>query len=298
MMKRRRITHQGGIWIMVGAMLLLCSGCQRQDASAGLELQSEDYGKARSHFQTHLVRHTSAPQQWTALQAPTGALQINYSEAPPLTAWISPAPKDARKRPAVLFLHGGFALGDSDWEMTQPYRDAGYIVMTPALRGENGQPGDYSMFYDEVKDVLSAADYLAARPYVDAGHMYIAGHSVGGTLTLLTAMTTSRFRAAASFSGSPDQVAWSKGQTELIPFDRSAIREFQMRSPVAFATSFKCPVRIYYGSQEPLFGASSQHTADLAKQKSLDVEAVSVPGDHFSAVPDEMQQSIKFFQTK
>ena len=41
--------------------------------------------------------------------------------------------------------------------MAQPYRDAGYIVMIPILRGENGQPGFYTMFYDEVDDVLGAA---------------------------------------------------------------------------------------------------------------------------------------------
>ncbi len=31
--------------------------------------------------------------------------------------------------------------------MPQPYRDAGFIVMIPILRGENGQPGSYTMFY-------------------------------------------------------------------------------------------------------------------------------------------------------
>jgi hypothetical protein len=101
-----------------------------------------------------------------------------------------------------------------------------------------------------VEDVLAAANYLIARPNVDATRLYLAGHSVGGTLVMLTAMTTDRFRAAASFSGSPDQIAWSKGQESLVPFDTGDIHEFQMRSPIAFATSFKCPVRIYYGSRE------------------------------------------------
>jgi dipeptidyl aminopeptidase/acylaminoacyl peptidase len=197
----------------------------------------------------------------------------------------------------VLFLHGGFAGAGGDWEMAQPYRDAGYIVMMPILRGENGQPSDYTMFYNEVEDVLAATDYLAALPSVDPDRMYLAGHSVGGTLTLLTAMTTNRFRAAASFSGSPDQIAWSGRNPEVVPFDPGDLREFQMRSPIAFATSFKCPVRIYYGSQERLFATLSEHTAMLARQKRLNVEAIRVSGDHFSAVPEEMQQSIAFFRS-
>lgn len=170
--------------------------------------------------------------------------------------------------------------------------------MLPLLRGENGQPGDYTMFYDEVEDVLPAANYLAARSNVDATHLYLAGHSVGGTLVLLAAMTADRFRGAASFSGSPDQIVWSKGQQGLVPFAPGDIHEFQMRSPIAFATSFKCPVRLYYGSRENYFDSSSRRTASLAQQKQLDVEAMSVAGDHFGAVPEEIQHSIKFFRTK
>jgi hypothetical protein len=57
-------------------------------------------------------------------------------------------------------------------------------------------------------------------------------------------------------------------------------------------------VRIYYGSQEFLFKASSEKTAELAKAAGLDVEAVIVPGNHMSAVPAEMKQAIAFFQQK
>jgi dipeptidyl aminopeptidase/acylaminoacyl peptidase len=170
------------------------------------------------------------------------------------------------------------------------------VVMTPTLRGENGLPGSYSMFYNEVEDVLAAAETLAKLPYVDSNRLYISGHGVSGTLTLLAALTSNRFRAAASFSGSPDQVAWSRGQPELVPFDPKDNEEFRMRSPLAFARSFKCPVRIFYGSQEFLFASSSQKTAKLAKAAGADVEAISVPGDHFSMVDPAMRQAIAFFQ--
>src|SRR5439155_24683075 len=135
---------------------------------------------------------------------------------------------------------------------------------------ENGLPGHYSMFYNEVNDVLAAAEVLAKRPNVDANRMYVAGHSVGGTLAMLSAMTSNRFRAAASFSGSPDQAKWSRGQ--VIPFDPKDQREMQMRSPLAFARSFKCPARLYYGEEEFLFASSTKKTAQLAKAAGLDVE--------------------------
>ena len=300
------------VLIVAAGALLQCSICQGQRESAGLELQSEDYSKARSHFQTHLVRHGAAPQRSHQLPTPAGAQRVLYSKTLSLMAWITPLPAHTSKRsdlsktakiagvkkPAVLFLHGGFAIGGSDWQMAQPYRDAGYVVMMPVLRGENGQAGDYSLFYNEVQDVLTAADYLASRPDVDPKHIYLAGHSVGGTLALLTAMTTSRFRAAVAFSGSPDQIAWTKPRPEVVPFDKSNLREYRMRSPIAFATSFKCPVRMYYGSVELLFAPLTRQMATMAKQKSLDVEAVQVPGNHFTAVPDAMLKSIAFFRSK
>ena len=46
-----------------------------------------------------------------------------------------------------------------------------------ALRGENGQPGAFSMFYDEVEDVLAAAEYLAKLPDVDPARVFVSGHS-------------------------------------------------------------------------------------------------------------------------
>src|SRR5215831_9310738 len=150
------------LWAGVALTLLAAIGCQRQNATAGLELQAEDYAKARSHFQTHLLRRGPSPQPWTPSPTPAGAALVNYSTNPALKAWISAASlansATEPKRSAVLFLHGGFAADADDWQMAQPYRDAGYVGMLPLLRGENGQPGDYTMFYNEVDDVLSAAN--------------------------------------------------------------------------------------------------------------------------------------------
>src|SRR5579871_874412 len=115
------------------ALLLFCAGCHRSTTSAGLELQAADYSTARQHFQTHLMQHIPAPQQGEALHPPTGAQQVEYSTDLHLQAWITPLPENGphtgAKQPAVLFLHGGFAMSGDDWDMARPYREAGYIVM-------------------------------------------------------------------------------------------------------------------------------------------------------------------------
>jgi len=288
--------------LTVGIALLAGCGVGREPpgplpaATPGLELQAEDYAVVRAAFKTKLVRRGPSPQHEEPLRTPPGAVAIQYhSGKVTLRAFVTPDPVDGRRHPAVLFLHGGYAFGEVHWDMARPSRDAGFVVMVPVLRGENRQAGGYSHFYDEVDDVLAAAEALANLPYVDDSRLFLSGHSIGGTLTLLTAMASPRFRAAASISGSTERRTVVPGGSEVVPFDTADIREFRVRSPVAYATSFKCPIRLFHGDQEFLQGGS-ERTAMLARQKGLDVEAVEVPGDHFSCVPGAIQRGIAFFR--
>jgi dipeptidyl aminopeptidase/acylaminoacyl peptidase len=275
--------------------------------------QTEDYAEARKKFKTKLIIEGPSPQPAIAMNLPVEAQEIEYPSGDlRLKAWVSRDPSEGKeKKPAVLYLHNGLAFGNDDWDQSKPFRDAGYVVMMPTLRGENNQPGTFSLFYDEVDDVLAAADALEKLPYVDSKRMYLAGHSSGATLTLLTALTSPRFRAAGAFSGSPDQTNWAAVRSnmpgfqgirmEVVPFDEENEKEFHMRSPLAFAESFKCPVRVYYGDQETYFKACSEKLVEKAKKKKLDVEAVEVPGDHFSlaktgAVNNAIPKCIEFFQ--
>jgi dipeptidyl aminopeptidase/acylaminoacyl peptidase len=267
-------------------------------ASPGLELQPEGYARAREGFRTRLVRRGPAPQTPPSLEIPEGAREVEYrSDALKLRAVASPDPGDGVRRPAVLFLHGGFGFGRESWEMSRPYREAGYVVMTPVLRGENGQPGEFTMFFDEVEDILAAAETLSTLPYVSPDRIFIAGHSAGGTLALLSALASKRFRAAAAFSGDPDQLAHTAGRADLLVFDPTDIRELRLRSSVAYATSFKCPARLYYGDEESLWAEGpNRRTAILARRAGLDVEAVEVSGDHGTSVAPAIRDSIRFFK--
>ena len=268
-------------------------------ATPGLELQSEDFAHARVNFRTTLLQCGPAPQEGEALEKPDDAEEVEYrSGGLRLKAYLSRVPDNGRKRPAVLVLHGGFAFGVGQWTMARSFRNAGFVVMMPVLRGENGQTGDFTLFYDEVDDVLAAADVLAALPSVDASRIYVCGHSVGGTLTLLATMASNRFPAAASFSGSPDLDSYLRVSRVKVPFDAADLREVRLRSPVAYATSFKCPVRLFCGDEEYWVQASTRRTAMLAKQVGIDAEAIEVPGDHFASVPEAVRRSIAFFRQR
>src|SRR5262249_3468665 len=166
----------------------------------------EDYSQARTKFKTKLLRKVPSPQPSRPVKPPNGVTEVEYDSGDlRLKAWVTRPAEDNHKRPAVLFLHGGFAFDLDDWTVSQPFRDAGFVVLTPLLRAENGQSGSFTLFYDEVEDVLATAEFLSKQPYVDAKRLYLAGSSAGGTLALLAAEASNRFRAAASFSASPDQ---------------------------------------------------------------------------------------------
>jgi dipeptidyl aminopeptidase/acylaminoacyl peptidase len=214
-----------------------------------------------------------------------------------LRAWVGRPTEANGKQPAVLFLHGGFAFDLDDWAVSRPFRDAGFVVLAPMLRGENGQPGSFTLFYDELDDVLAAAEFLCKQPDVDASRLHVAGVSAGGTLALLAVEASRRFRAAASISASPDQALLVRHAKVDLPFDKGNPRELQLRSPLAYAASFRCPVRIFYATQDH-FVLTSQRTAEVAKERGLDVEAVRLDGDHGSIVPAAVKQSIHFFKRK
>ena len=286
----------------VVALSLACGGLANlgNTPSPGLEPQDEDYATARAGFRTKLVKNGPAPQSWRPERPPAGVTEVPYQSGDlRLKAWVNAPPGNAAPKPAVVYLHGGFAFGADDWDQAQPFRDAGFVVMTPMLRGENGLPGNFTMFYDEVDDILAAAEYLLKQPYVDAKRLFVAGHSAGGTLTMLAAQASNKFKGAASLSGSPDRVTFvNGGWKDKAPFDQGDIREFRLRSPVAYARSFKCPARLYVGDQEGPYVGETRRTATVAKEKGLDVEAVVLRGDHFTYVPQALKQAAEFFKSK
>jgi dienelactone hydrolase len=256
------------------------------------------YATARAQFRTRLIKHGPAPQAWQPYSMPDDTSAVDYtSSGLQLRAWLSHS-ADSTPHLAVLFLHGGAAFDADDWRMSQPFRDAGFIVMMPILRGEDGQPGDYSMFYDEVDDVLAAAEVLARQPGVDPGRIYLAGHSAGGSLALLAALASRRFRAVASLSGSPDFAALVAlpGADQIAPFALGDAAEVRMRSALEFATSFPCPARLFWGSDEPGVADDNRGTVSRARAAGLDVEGIEVAGNHQTMVAPAIARAIAFFQ--
>ena len=288
--------HRRGL-IAGGASALLFAGTK-----GALALPVEppsihrDYALDRKIFRTKLLKPGPAPEAGEPLsKTPEGAQIVEYrSGALKLLAWRS-APGPGKKKPAVLLLHGGNALGHVHWEMAQLFLQEGYVVMMPALRAENGLPGAFSGFYDETDDVLAAAQTLAAQADVNPKRIFVAGHSIGGTMTMLAAMSSPLFKGASAFSGNPNAFAFFNRFPEDIRFDTENPREFEMRSAVCYATSFKCPVLLSRNEGPAGPNAMLALTVSRAKAAGSHMESATVPGDHFSAIPEQIKHSLAFF---
>ena len=192
---------RNAIGIVTGLLLLALCSCSGH-TSQPLPPNAKNLLAARSGFKTALIPN-SYITDGTAPVPPANYFQaVRYpSPAGKMFAYLSPDPGDGKKHPALIWAHGGFG-GIDKWlwekhDKQDPghFREAGIIVMCPSWRGENDNPGKFQLFVGEVDDAVAAVDYLARVPYVDPSRIYIAGHSTGGTLTLLTAESTSKLRA-------------------------------------------------------------------------------------------------------
>lgn len=184
--------------------------------------------------------------------------RIDY-EAPvgKLGAYLSPDPGDGKKHPAIVWITGGDcnSIGEV-WEdlprendqSAAAYRKAGIIMMFPSLRGGNDNPGKREGYFGEVDDILAATDDLARRAYVDPKRIYLGGHSTGGTLVMLVAELSDRFRGVFSFG----PVASVSGYgPEYLPFNDSDETEVRLRSPAYWLDSVRSPLFVFEGTDEP-----------------------------------------------
>jgi dipeptidyl aminopeptidase/acylaminoacyl peptidase len=173
-----------------------------------------------------------------------------------LAAYLTPDPGDGRKHPAIVWITGGDcnSIGevwkDAPRENDQTaaaYRKAGIVMMFPSLRGGNDNPGRREGFFGEVDDILAAAEHLARQDYVDPDRIYLGGHSTGGTLVMLVAELSDRFRAAFSFGPVDDVRGYPP---DFCPFDRSNPRESELRSPGRWLDSVRRPLFVFEGTDD------------------------------------------------
>ena len=251
--------------------LLLSNGCgedSRQSdtpsppSKAAAISQPKTLAEARKGFTTKLIRQERIGEP-APVPPPKLFRSVTYpSPIGEMAAYVGVSPGDGRKHPAIIWIVGGFANSVSEiaWEPNPPdndqsasaYRKAGIVMMYPSMRGGNKNPGTLEGFYGEVDDVLAAASFLEKQDYVDPNRIYLGGHSTGGTLALLVAESSDRFRSVFAFGPTDDIRGYGQ---ENLPFPISNRKEAELRSPVKWLTAIHSPTFVFEGTSRANYDA-------------------------------------------
>ena len=248
------MSHKSYLLAFVLAFVLC--GCSSRSAEqswpAGTSLAD-----ARRGFVTRIV--TTGKQEAPAPAPPPGVFNLIHYKSPAgdLAAYVTPDPRDGAKHPAIVWITGGDCNSINELWVERPrandqtaaaYRKAGIVLMFPSLRGGNDNPGRREGFYGEVDDVIAAADHVAALPYVDTGRIYLGGHSTGGTLAMLVAETSPRFRAVFAFGPVADPRGYGGA---FLYHDPSDPKEAALRAPGRWLDTVKSPLFVIEGASGP-----------------------------------------------
>lgn len=234
----------------IALMATACGTKSGQQATSGRSLQ-----EARKGFTTKPLKQAGAKGP---LEEPPQELMriVTYpTSIGGMSAYLGRIPEDGKQHPAMIWIMGGWGndIGDvwspqeaDNDQSAAVIREAGIVVMYPAQRGGNTNPGTDETCYGEIDDIVAAARYLAQQPGIDPKRIYLGGHSTGGTKVILAAEYSKLFRAAFSFGPAASIDNYNPGD---LNFDTNNEQELQLRSPVLWLRSLTAPLFVFEGAE-------------------------------------------------
>lgn len=205
--------------------------------------------------------------------------------------------KEGRRYPVALEIHGGphSAYGYVFHHEFQLLASRGYGVVFCNPRGSIGHGQDYAQAirHDwggvDYQDIMSAADYAAAQPWVDPERMGVLGGSYGGYMTNWIVTQTDRFKAAVTMRSTCNRLsqfgasdaAFMNGEFEFDgdPWDNP--QAYLGVSPLMYVRNVKTPVMIIHSEEDlrcPMEQAEEWFVA--LKKTGKTVVFVRFPGEN------------------
>jgi predicted esterase len=201
----------------------------------------------------------------------------------PFRAFVPAGFDPSRKYPLVIALHGSAADENTYMDayrsphtghnlLKELAQEHGYFLATPKGR----DPWDFYNGNSEM-DVLDVMDHMLRIYPIDAGSVFLTGHSMGGTGTWTIGFRQpQRFRAlapvASPFGGSPDVLARMFVNVPAMPVLFSAGLKDTLASP-----------------------ETCRRIAEMAKKELKDFRYVEYPDDHFGVGVSSMKAIFDFF---
>ena len=289
-------SRTSGVFLSIMFCVFAVEGCSASSSKDTKRVST--YLESRKSYSTVLKTRGPAPQDWQPEKTPAGVTEVSYQSGDlTLKGWLAmPKNPPPGKLPAVVYFHGGFAFGMSELEDCLPFLEAGFAVMTPTLRGENGNPGSFELMYGEVDDAEAAVRWLASQPSIDSKRIYTFGHSVGGGISALLSLRADvPIRRGGSSGGLYSKDVFS-GWKEFVPFDLSIEKEKSLRLLVGNIGFMQREHIAYIGRKDSLARVVPEAETE-ARQSSAPLTIKLVEGDHFTSLAPAISafvESLKF----
>jgi pimeloyl-ACP methyl ester carboxylesterase len=158
-------------------------------------------------------REAKHPARMEVLHVPSGGVKING------VAYVAAG---AGLHPTFVLLHG-LPGNEKNLDLAQAVRRAGWNAITVNYRGSWGSPGQFR-FDNTLEDAAAVLAFLRDTASVralgvDTTRIVLAGHSLGGWVTALTASRDHRLVGAVLISAADmGLVGASLSRTDAIPF--------------------------------------------------------------------------------
>ena len=220
------------------------------------------------------------------------------------------------KIPALLWIHGGpggqTRLGFSS--AIQYLVNHGYAVLAVNNRGSSGYGKTFFAADDrkhgdaDLKDCVSAKDYLATLPYIDTNRIGIMGGSYGGYMTMAAlTFTPEAFKVGVNLFGVTNWLRtlrsipawWGSNRTALYaelgdPYGPDSTALYN-KSPLFFADKITKPFIVLQGSNDPrVLQIESDEIVEAARKNGITVDYVIFPDEGHGFVKKE--NNIKAFE--
>jgi len=284
-----------GTSLRLSLCVLICSALP-----AALSTSLDSYVERWSTFQTHLIRKEKSFQEGNAFDVVEYPYErIEYvSDGMTLQALLDTRNiEPATQKPAVVYLHGGFALRSSELKFTRSFANAGFIVLAPSWRGENGNPGYFECFFGEVRDAKAAIRWLANQDYVDRERIYVFGWSVGGGIALNLALHDDiPVRLSGSSAGLYDLDLIKSWATEddfiRFPYNYQDERENYYRLPLYHLQDMVRPHHSYIATDDR-YTLYRETYEELYPNGDTSLRLIELPGNHVDSVPQAVHEFIR-----
>jgi dipeptidyl aminopeptidase/acylaminoacyl peptidase len=193
--------------------------------------------------------------------------------------------------PGIVFVHGGFhySFDQEFFSYVERAIREGYVAIFPEYRGSRGYGAEHYHAQEyggrDCDDVLSAAELLASKTYIDPQRLGIVGRSRGGMLTLLAIeRAPKRFKAAVDVVGLADFMAYMaykpeyrrqevarESQFKGLPFDN--LQAYIDASPINHVETIETPLLVH--------ATTFDRTAPVELHTGRLVEALKAHGKSF-----------------